>query len=282
MPVVPTNVFSGPADVFVALFGAAEPVNALAAPGAPWRDVGATAAATVATINQTYFDLVVEQVGMPVGADLTEQAITVSASFAEPTLANLRAALNQVNAGGTNEVQTINLGTASAGSITITFEGQTTGAIAYNAAAATVQTALESLANVDPGDITVTGGPLPGTITLTFGGQYAGTNVAQVTVTPTGLTGGTVTVATTTQGAPGPTLGINGKLLNAAPSYSAVLIRGRKPGGGFRHLILRRALSVEGVPLNAKKGEMTVVPVTFKGFYVSDSVDAFWLDDRQS
>lgn len=100
----------------------------------------------------------------------------------------------------TNEQQTINLGAASAGSITITFSGQTTGSIAYNAAAATVQTALEALSNVDPGDITVSGGPLPGTITLTFAGQYAGTNVPQVTVTPTGLTGGTVTVNTTVAG----------------------------------------------------------------------------------
>lgn len=101
-----------------------------------------------------------------------------------------------------NEVQTINLGSATAGTITITFAGQTTAAIAFNATASAVQTALEALSNIAPGDVTVTGGPLPGAITLTFGGAYAGVNVAQVTVTPTGLTGGTVTVATTTEGVP--------------------------------------------------------------------------------
>lgn len=109
-----------------------------------------------------------------------------------------------------NEVQTINLGAATAGTITIGFDGETTGNIAFDATAAAVQTALELLSNVGPGDIVVTGGPLPGTITLTFGGQYARVNVPQVTVTPTGLTGGTVTVATTTQGgaaAGGPTDG---------------------------------------------------------------------------
>lgn len=100
----------------------------------------------------------------------------------------------------TAEVQTINLGAATAGTITITFDGQTTGSIAFNATAATVQTALEALSNLDPGDIFVTGGPLPGTITLTFAGKYLGVNVPQVTVTPTGLTGGTVTVNTTVQG----------------------------------------------------------------------------------
>ncbi|MFE6223015.1 hypothetical protein [Streptomyces sp. NPDC057854] len=108
--------------------------------------------------------------------------------------------LKGAGAADVNEQQTINLGSATAGTITITFDGQTTGSIAYNAAAATVQAALEALSNIAPGDVTVSGGPLPGTITLTFGGQYQGVNVPQVTVTPTGLTGGTVTVSTTVQG----------------------------------------------------------------------------------
>lgn len=99
-----------------------------------------------------------------------------------------------------DEVQTIDLGGATAGTITIEFDGETTGAIAFDATAAAVQAELEGLSNVDPGDIAVTGGPLPGTITLTFGGQYAGVNVPEVVVTPSGLTGGTVTVATATQG----------------------------------------------------------------------------------
>lgn len=103
-----------------------------------------------------------------------------------------------------NEVQTVNLGAATAGTITIGFDGETTAAIAFNASAATVQAALEALSNVQPGDVTVTGGPLPGTITLTFGGRYSGTDVPQVVVTPTGLTGGTVTVATASAGGGAP------------------------------------------------------------------------------
>ncbi|MFF4547251.1 phage tail protein [Streptomyces sp. NPDC001406] len=100
----------------------------------------------------------------------------------------------------TAEQQTINLGAATAGTITITFDGQTTASIAFNATAATVQAALEALPNIGVGNIFVTGGPLPGTITLTFAGKFLGVNVSQVTVTPTGLTGGTVTVNTTVQG----------------------------------------------------------------------------------
>lgn len=282
MGVTTTNLFAGPADLYIAQFGAPEPAHAAVAPGAPWRDMGGTGAAANLTLSQTYLKLKVQQVAMAVGAELQEQMVTVATSLAEPTLENLRAALNQVNAGGTNEVQTINLGSATAGSIAITVDGQTTGAIPYNANAAAVQTALESLSNVNPGDILVTGGPLPGLITLTFAGQYAGSNVAQVTVAPTGLTGGTVTVATTTPGAPGPTLGLSGKLLNAQPQYASVLVRGRKPGGGLRHGIIRRALSTENVAMAWDKDGQTMIPVTFEGFYVSDSIDAIWVDDRQS
>jgi hypothetical protein len=49
---------------------------------------------------------------------------------------------------------------ATAGTFTITVAGQTTTAIAYNASAATVQTALVALSNVAPGDVVCSGGPL--------------------------------------------------------------------------------------------------------------------------
>jgi hypothetical protein len=98
------------------------------------------------------------------------------------------------------EQQTINLGGATAGSITITLGAETTVPIAYDADAATVQTALEGLVAVDPDEVLVTGGPLPATVALAFTGRYLGVDVDQVVVTPSGLTGGTVTVATTVQG----------------------------------------------------------------------------------
>lgn len=105
---------------------------------------------------------------------------------------------------GADEIQTIGLGAATAGTITITFSGQTTASIAFNATASTVQSALEALSNVNVGDILVTGGPFPATMTLTFSGPtYSGTNVSQITATPTGLTGGTVTIATTVEGGSG-------------------------------------------------------------------------------
>ncbi|MEV8101076.1 hypothetical protein [Streptomyces sp. NPDC088135] len=108
-------------------------------------------------------------------------------------------------AGTTSEVQTVTVtGTPTGGTYTLTFSGQTTAGIPYNATAAQVKTALEALSNINPGDVAVAGGPHPGTaVTVAFSGQYAGDNVAQMTASGTNLTGGTtpaVTVATTTAG----------------------------------------------------------------------------------
>jgi len=104
--------------------------------------------------------------------------------------------------GGAAEVQTITItGTPTGGTYTLTFDGETTGAIAYNATAATVRSALAELSNINYTDITTAGGPHPGTaITVAFAGQYEHTDVALMTATGS-LTGGTtpaVAVATTT------------------------------------------------------------------------------------
>lgn len=102
-------------------------------------------------------------------------------------------------AGRTSEIQTITID-ATGGTFTITFQGQTTAAIAFNATAAVVKAAMEALANVEPGDVTV---GLAGSVyTFTFGGKYAGENVTAMTTNAGSLTGGagTAVVATTTAG----------------------------------------------------------------------------------
>lgn len=108
-------------------------------------------------------------------------------------------------AGTTSEVQTVTVtGTPTGGTYTLTYSGQTTAGIPFNATAAQVKTALEALSNIVPGDVATGGGAHPGTaITVTFGGQFSGDNVAQMTASATNLTGGTtpaVTVTTTTSG----------------------------------------------------------------------------------
>ena len=105
--------------------------------------------------------------------------------------------------GGTlqNEVQTLTVtGTPAGGTFRLAFRGQATAAIAYNANAAAIQTALLNLANVGPSDLAVTGA---GPFTVTFGGNLAGLDVDAITLDTNSLTGGSspsVTIATTTQG----------------------------------------------------------------------------------
>src|SRR3954451_6710120 len=66
--------------------------------------------------------------------------------------------------GGVNEQQTVTItGTPTGGTFTLTYAGATTAAIAFNAAAAAVTTALEALPNIGPGNVLVSGGPGPGT-----------------------------------------------------------------------------------------------------------------------
>jgi hypothetical protein len=57
----------------------------------------------------------------------------------------------------TNGEWTLNLGEATSGTFTLTYQGQTTEAIAYNAEATAVQTALEALSTVGAGNVAVSG-----------------------------------------------------------------------------------------------------------------------------
>jgi hypothetical protein len=117
-----------------------------------------------------------------------------------------RPAFNQtVPAAGTDEVQTVTItGSPTGGTYTLTFSGQTTSGIAYDATAGAVQSALVALSNIASGDVVCAGGPHPGTpVTVTFGGAYDGVDVPQMTASAASLTGGTspaVTVTTTTPG----------------------------------------------------------------------------------
>lgn len=87
--------------------------------------------------------------------------------------------------GGINEKQTVGIpNTVDVGTFTLTYSGQTTAAIAYNATAALVRTALEGLSNIEVGDVAVTGGPGPGTDwVVEFTGLLAKTDVPAITAT---------------------------------------------------------------------------------------------------
>ena len=73
-----------------------------------------------------------------------------------------------------------------------------------------MQTALEALSNLNVGDVTVTGGALPGTaVTVTFGGARTGVNVPQMTASSS-LTGGTAPALPVTTGTAGGGSGSDG------------------------------------------------------------------------
>jgi uncharacterized protein YfaS (alpha-2-macroglobulin family) len=97
---------------------------------------------------------------------------------------------------GVDEQQTIALGGASSGDYKLVFDGQTTDAIAHNASDATIESELEALSNIGTGNVDVT------SKVVTFQGDLAATNVAQMTVTDN-TTNGTPSVSTTRAGVPG-------------------------------------------------------------------------------
>jgi hypothetical protein len=100
-----------------------------------------------------------------------------------------------------NEQQTL---TVVGGTFTLSFDGQVTAPIPFNATAAQVRAALEALGTIGVGNVTVTGGPLPGgAVTVTFVAGRGGTQQAQLGADSSGLDAGVVTPATTVQGAEG-------------------------------------------------------------------------------
>ena len=96
----PANIVMGPAIVYTAPFGTAEPAYSAitSPPAAPWTDVGGTADGTsvLLEVEHTLTDLMVEQLVDPVGARVSKRVIQVTAALEEATLANLNLAMNQL------------------------------------------------------------------------------------------------------------------------------------------------------------------------------------------
>lgn len=88
--------------------------------------------------------------------------------------------------------QEIYLGAATAGTFTLTFDGQTTGALNWNDSAATVQAALVALSNIIAGDVTVSTTTLG--YRLAFAQTYASPPVPSVSITSSLTATGTPSV----------------------------------------------------------------------------------------
>jgi hypothetical protein len=92
-----------------------------------------------------------------------------------------------------DNLQTVTLGSPSAGTFTLTYKGQTTSGIAFNAASSAVQSALQGLSTVGSGNALVTGSN-GGPYTVQFTSSLA-TDATALTGNGAGLTGGTFAVA---------------------------------------------------------------------------------------
>jgi hypothetical protein len=109
------------------------------------------------------------------------------------------------NGTGSADVQTVSIsGTPTGGTFALGFKGAITAPIAYNATAAAVQSALQALATIGAGNVTCTGGPLPGTaVTCTFAGTLATGLQPAMAQNSGGLTGGSSPTVTVTHATPG-------------------------------------------------------------------------------
>lgn len=98
----PANIVQGPALMYVAPFGTAEPADSTAnvnagAPGGAWVDCGFTESDVVIEEDATYTDLTVSQVAMAVGTRLAKYTVQIKTQLAELTVTNLQNALNGLN-----------------------------------------------------------------------------------------------------------------------------------------------------------------------------------------
>lgn len=105
-----------------------------------------------------------------------------------------------------NDVQTVSItGGPTGGTFTLTWNGQTTTPIPFNASAATVQAALVALSNIQSAaNVAVSGGALPGTpVVVTFQGILGNGPQPVITANGAGLTGGTTPAVAVVHTTPG-------------------------------------------------------------------------------
>ncbi|MHC4955162.1 MAG: S8 family serine peptidase [Planctomycetota bacterium] len=168
-----------------------------------------------------------------------------------------------------NERQVIEMLPAGAapttGTFTLNFNGQVTAAIPFNASATTVRTSLESLNNINVGDVTTGGGPLPGSaVSVVFGGQFTFTNVAQLVTVDTGIDNGAATNVRTPQGGHDDRNGYDtmGGTSMASPATAGVVA-----------LLLEGWQATYGGPLGTTLDNNPPLPSTLRAVLVQTAVD---------
>ena len=152
---------------------------------------------------------------LPTMAVKTEGGSTTSslANFSSSDFTQTQAAQNSLikvdgfpTGSSVSEVQTMSRSTPpTSGTYMLTYEGQTTAEIAYNATAAEIQAALEALSTVNSGDITVAAsanGLADGDVSFTFADTLG--DVSMISINDSNLSpeGSSATITETTKGVP--------------------------------------------------------------------------------
>ncbi len=139
------------------------------------------------------------------GATVATLASLDASTFIETQNAkNAKLRVDGFPAGSQDETQTLSItgGTPTTGTFKLTLNGETTAAIAYNATAAQIESALLALDSVEVGDLTASGTNLAsGDIEIQFGGNLAATDIKKMVITEAdSMDAGIVTVTETTKG----------------------------------------------------------------------------------
>lgn len=93
MPVTSTNLIQGPATVYVAPFGTAEPATIATAPAAAWVDVGGTKGGLELNVSSEFATLTVDQIVDIIESRRTGREVTAKTTLAEATLQNIAQAI---------------------------------------------------------------------------------------------------------------------------------------------------------------------------------------------
>ena len=91
------NLIQGPGTLYTGAFNATEPLDTAigdAPDSGVWTDVGGTTDGVTLNIAQEFSELSVDQIVDVPGRRLTKRDLSVTTNMAEPTLANLAAAMN--------------------------------------------------------------------------------------------------------------------------------------------------------------------------------------------
>jgi Tfp pilus assembly protein PilX len=165
---------------------------AASGPRSPSAGTGWTSATNVYSSNGAYATNAIGAGATGANQDTTGFGFAIPANA---TIQGISVVVERSASACCNAVQTISESGAPTGG-TFTIKGtppggtlKTSVAIAYNATAATVQSALVTMYGT--GNVTCSGGPLPGNVACTFQGSYASMPVSMLAMNTKSLTGGT-------------------------------------------------------------------------------------------